>query len=153
VSLGQYFLTLLTGRHQFLRQSWPVCSHGWSTFCQCWLRRASRAYALRRIPSWRRQRRLSRNVRGKSYLSRMTKALLMCQNLCMRAVNQSIGRAIRHANDYACILLIDRRYSSPRIKAKLPKWIGDDLVVAPDFASVARGVAGFFRNKRERGLR
>ena len=71
----------------------------------------------------------------------------------MRAVNQSIGRAIRHANDYACILLVDRRFSSPRIKGKLPKWIGDDLKVPEDFSSVARGVAGFFKDKRQRGLR
>jgi len=75
------------------------------------------------------------------------------QNLCMRAVNQSIGRAIRHANDYACILLIDRRYASHRIRTKLPRWIGDDLVVAQDYSTVARGVAGFFKDKRVRGLR
>lgn len=71
----------------------------------------------------------------------------------MRAVNQSIGRAIRHANDYACILLVDRRFASSRIRNKLPKWIGDELKVSSDYASVARGVAGFFRDKRQRGLR
>lgn len=71
----------------------------------------------------------------------------------MRAVNQSIGRAIRHANDYACILLVDRRFSSLRIKNKLPRWIGEDLRVPEDYSGVARGVAGFFRDKRQRGLR
>ena len=31
------------------------------------------------------------------------------ENLCMRAVNQSIGRSIRHAKDYAAIILVDQR--------------------------------------------
>ncbi|RDA95664.1 hypothetical protein CP533_1216, partial [Ophiocordyceps camponoti-saundersi (nom. inval.)] len=44
-------------------------------------------------------------------------------NACMRAVNQSIGRAIRHRGDYAAIVLADRRYASARIRARLPAWI------------------------------
>ena len=49
------------------------------------------------------------------------------QNLCMRAVNQSIGRAIRHINDYAAIVLADVRYvSDPRIWTKLPDWLKSD---------------------------
>ncbi|GMH93443.1 hypothetical protein TL16_g12630 [Triparma laevis f. inornata] len=31
-------------------------------------------------------------------------------NLCMRAVNQSVGRAIRHKNDYASIWLVDESF-------------------------------------------
>ena len=30
-------------------------------------------------------------------------------NLCMKAVNQSVGRAIRHRNDFAAILFVDHR--------------------------------------------
>jgi len=56
----------------------------------------------------------SRTISGKDYI----------QNLCMRAVNQSIGRAIRHANDYAGIILLDERYvTDKRIQAGLPKWL------------------------------
>lgn len=49
------------------------------------------------------------------------------ENACMRTVNQCIGRAIRHANDYAAIVLLDRRYQSPRIQQKLPGWIQSAL--------------------------
>ena len=45
------------------------------------------------------------------------------ENACMRAVNQCIGRAIRHRNDYAAIILMDRRYQTDRIHNKLPAWI------------------------------
>ncbi len=53
------------------------------------------------------------------------------ENACMRAVNQSIGRAIRHRGDYACILLVDRRYGAPRIRGQLPAWIQRGLVATP----------------------
>ena len=32
------------------------------------------------------------------------------ENLCMKAVNQSVGRAIRHKEDYAAILFLDHRF-------------------------------------------
>lgn len=50
-------------------------------------------------------------------------------NTCMRAVNQSIGRAIRHRNDYAVIMLFDQRYEQPSIYKRLPGWIQKSLRV------------------------
>ncbi|GMG09821.1 unnamed protein product [Aspergillus oryzae] len=49
------------------------------------------------------------------------------ENSCMRAVNQCIGRAIRHRNDYAAIVLMDRRYDKPAIQGKLPAWIKQSM--------------------------
>lgn len=43
------------------------------------------------------------------------------QNVCMRVVNQSIGRSFRHKNDFAVAILFDSRYKS--LSNKLPDWI------------------------------
>jgi chromosome transmission fidelity protein 1 len=46
------------------------------------------------------------------------------RSLCLRSVNQSVGRAIRHANDYAGIVLMDVRYTQDcAIGRGLPKWL------------------------------
>ncbi|PRP77742.1 putative ATP-dependent RNA helicase DDX11-like protein 8 [Planoprotostelium fungivorum] len=51
------------------------------------------------------------------------------ENLCMKSVNQSIGRSIRHVADYSTILLLDERYSQDRYVQKLPVWIRSSLRV------------------------
>lgn len=45
------------------------------------------------------------------------------ETICMKAVNQSIGRAIRHAHDYAIIYLLDKRYANQNIQKKLSHWV------------------------------
>ncbi|RKP06517.1 helicase C-terminal domain-containing protein [Thamnocephalis sphaerospora] len=71
------------------------------------------------------------------------------ENMCMRAVNQSIGRAIRHQGDYAVIALLDRRYSTERIRTKLPGWIADRLVDCSKFGHTLGQTAAFFRTRRQ----
>ena len=53
----------------------------------------------------------------------------------MKAVNQSIGRAIRHSRDYACIVLADVRYERPSVIKRLPQWIASQLQVCKNFGS------------------
>ncbi|NXD90723.1 DDX11 helicase, partial [Chaetorhynchus papuensis] len=60
---------------------------------------------------------------------------VLTENLCMKAVNQSIGRAIRHQKDFASILLLDHRYARPAIFNKLPQWIRERTQVKPAFGS------------------
>ncbi|KAL1953038.1 hypothetical protein VTO42DRAFT_3747 [Malbranchea cinnamomea] len=71
------------------------------------------------------------------------------ENVCMRTVNQCIGRAIRHRNDYAAILMLDRRYGTPRIQNKLPSWIRQSLVSSqhPTRRTIGE-IASFFHRKR-----
>ncbi|KAH7336846.1 DNA repair helicase [Rhizoctonia solani] len=70
------------------------------------------------------------------------------ENLCMRATNQSIGRAIRHRDDWAAIIFIDQRYGTPRIRSKLPGWIGTELEVTDKFGDAMKHLGEFFRNKK-----
>lgn len=73
------------------------------------------------------------------------------ENSCMRAVNQCIGRAIRHVNDYAAIVMIDRRYDSSRIQDKLPGWIRGSLVSSPSERPAqvtVRRLSKFFADKK-----
>jgi chromosome transmission fidelity protein 1 len=81
------------------------------------------------------------------------------ENACLRAVNQSIGRAIRHRADFAIIGLLDRRFQSARIMSKLPGWIRDGVVSVDEdsrsgvsssgggFQGVLGRVARFFKEK------
>ncbi|GAW07012.1 helicase C-terminal domain-containing protein [Lentinula edodes] len=74
------------------------------------------------------------------------------ENMCMNAVNQSIGRAIRHRSDWAALLLLDQRYSNLSIRGKLPKWLGgDNLVIPGQFGGVMKQMGTFFRAKGRTG--
>ena len=48
-------------------------------------------------------------------------------NQCMRRVNQTIGRALRHAGDFAYIALCDYRFASETAIKDLPRWMHNNV--------------------------
>ncbi|EAN77776.1 DNA repair helicase, putative [Trypanosoma brucei brucei TREU927] len=71
-------------------------------------------------------------------------------DLCMRSVNQSIGRCIRHASDYAAVILLDARYVERRdIRRRIPSWMQPSIHVAQNFGDCFRRVRDFFIERRK----
>ncbi|XP_065186759.1 ATP-dependent DNA helicase DDX11-like isoform X1 [Sycon ciliatum] len=70
------------------------------------------------------------------------------EGLCMKAVNQSIGRAIRHINDYATIVLLDQRYSRPHVVQKLPNWIQASTRTCATFPLAFSAIRKFFAQRK-----
>lgn len=70
------------------------------------------------------------------------------ENACMRAVNQCVGRAIRHKGDYAAIMMLDKRYGYERIQNKLPKWIRSSLMARTSVKEMDELLGQFFAVER-----
>ncbi|OII77320.1 DNA repair helicase family protein [Cryptosporidium andersoni] len=64
----------------------------------------------------------------KSDLTTNTDNLSFQSIMCMKIVNQCIGRALRHSNDYSVVLLLDHRYKRKYIQDMLPTWFTEHLV-------------------------
>ena len=60
-----------------------------------------------------------------------------------------VGRAIRHRGDWASLILVDARYSTPSIKKKLPGWIGEKLINPGNFGQVVRELGNFYGARRQ----
>ncbi|XP_073177217.1 ATP-dependent DNA helicase DDX11 isoform X5 [Lepidochelys kempii] len=73
---------------------------------------------------------------------------MLIENLCMKAVNQSIGRAIRHQKDFASILLVDHRYARPSVFNKLPQWIKERTEIKPAFGPAFAALRKFHQEKK-----
>lgn len=69
------------------------------------------------------------------------------ENLCMRAVNQSIGRSFRNINDYAVVVLLDCRYKDHA--KNLPSWIQRSYRNVPNWDLVLQFIDTFFKSKKK----
>lgn len=58
-----------------------------------------------------------------------------------------LGRAIRHKDDWASLILLDSRYQNSRIYNKLPKWIQDVVISSTSFGQSVQLVNQFMRSR------
>ena len=66
-------------------------------------------------------------------------------NLCMKAINQTIGRAFRHQNDWAAIALLDCRYSQQSIRTQITPWINSQCRVYKKHQEMKNALEHFVR--------
>ncbi|XP_030389444.1 regulator of telomere elongation helicase 1 isoform X7 [Gopherus evgoodei] len=62
-----------------------------------------------------------------------------------RAVNQAIGRVIRHRQDYGAIFLCDHRFVNNDVRSQLPSWVRPYVKIYNNFGHAVREVSQFFR--------
>jgi regulator of telomere elongation helicase 1 len=65
------------------------------------------------------------------------------QEAC-RAVNQALGRVIRHKNDYGAMILCDERFASESNRKCLSAWLQPSWHVCQSFGPVAAELGKFF---------
>ncbi|KAL0215129.1 hypothetical protein P9112_007313 [Eukaryota sp. TZLM1-RC] len=61
----------------------------------------------------------------------------------MRAVNQAIGRIIRHKSDYGAIVLMDKRFSG--LLNHLPNWLKSNVKICKNFGDSLRELNSFYQ--------
>lgn len=67
------------------------------------------------------------------------------ENACHIAINQSIGRVIRHAKDFAIIILIDSRHE--KSCDRRPEWIRRSYKKHDSLGGMLNAIRSFFRSK------
>lgn len=65
----------------------------------------------------------------------------------LRAVNQAVGRAIRHKDDWGIIIMLDSRYSDKRVSVQLSGWVSQFLKVHNDYESCIKSINLFLSDK------
>ena len=73
------------------------------------------------------------------------------ENICMKNINQTIGRCIRNYYDFSSIILIDNRFTYLKYFNKLPKWVtreGKNIIkTKDDFDKHLLKIESFLNNK------
>ena len=66
-------------------------------------------------------------------------------NLCIKAVNQAIGRAFRHKEDWASVVFLDYRYCQQSIRSRLTRWIDSRGIVCNSDDVLLKQLQAFYQ--------
>ncbi|KAL5229048.1 hypothetical protein ABZP36_017313 [Zizania latifolia] len=64
-----------------------------------------------------------------------------------RAVNQAVGRVIRHRNDYGAIIYCDERFVWQNYQSQMSYWLRPYIMFYKKYGEVVQGLTRFFRDK------
>ncbi|GMH37031.1 hypothetical protein BSKO_04904 [Bryopsis sp. KO-2023] len=66
----------------------------------------------------------------------------------IRAVNQAMGRVIRHRHDFGAIIMCDRRFADSGMQRQVSLWLRSMLKVHRNFGSAVGTLTRFFKDKK-----
>ncbi|KXZ49955.1 hypothetical protein GPECTOR_18g113 [Gonium pectorale] len=62
-----------------------------------------------------------------------------------RALNQAVGRCIRHKYDWGAVILLDERFRAPNRQLQLSRWVRAAVRVHEDFEASVAGLEAFYK--------
>lgn len=71
----------------------------------------------------------------------------------MRAVNQALGRVIRHKDDFGAVILADERFANENARNQLSLWLRPSVQVHSVFHSAVHGLKEFFQEHARAGAK
>jgi len=63
----------------------------------------------------------------------------------MRAMNQAVGRVIRHRKDHGAVILCDERFAQPGQIKGISSWMRPHIKVQPSFGEALRSLTQFYK--------
>jgi regulator of telomere elongation helicase 1 len=64
-----------------------------------------------------------------------------------RAINQAIGRCIRHKSDWGAVFLLDVRYQTKRVVDGLPRWVKENYKSYSSYSECEKDFLEFVKSK------
>lgn len=66
-----------------------------------------------------------------------------------RAVNQALGRVVRHPKDWGVVYLLESRYKQSYSRKQLPEWVRNNIKDYDSFSDSEKDLAQFLKGKKE----